>query len=123
MSRISANHVINVSSDGVMQNDEENETKKILSYDGTDPTNGEKMTVRADGFTKVQRLKETIFQFPDGTRVTKSDNDVQIEKPGLPCVLFEENCCPSQAQIGVHGRFRNHLILGLPFHLPGSHVE
>ena len=91
MSRISANHVTNVSSDGVIQNGEENETKKILSYDGTDPTNGEKMTVRADGFTKVQRLKETIFQFPDGTRVTKSDNDVQIEKPGLPCVLFEEN--------------------------------
>ena len=55
-------HMVNISPEGVIQNDGESGPEKILSYDGTDPTNGEKMTVRADGFTKVQREKETIFQ-------------------------------------------------------------
>ena len=62
----------------------------IMSYTGTDPTNGDTMTVRADGFTTVKRETEQIYQFPDATRVTRSDNDIQIEKPGVPCVLFED---------------------------------
>mgnify|MGYP000499357255 CR=1 FL=1 len=64
--------------------------EKIMSYTGTDPTNEDKMTVRADGFTTVKRETEEIYQYPDGTRVTRSETDVQIEKPGVPCVLFED---------------------------------
>ena len=65
--------------------------KKILSYTCSDPTTNDRMFVRSDGLTIVKRQYDEIIQYPDGTRVTKSEADVQVEKPGWPCILFEEN--------------------------------
>jgi hypothetical protein len=65
--------------------------KKILSYTCSDPTTNDRMFVRSDGLTIVKRQYDEIIQYPDGTRVTKSESDVQVEKPGWPCILFEEH--------------------------------
>ena len=50
------------------------------------------MTIRSDGFIKVNRVESetAIFQFPDGTRVTKNESETRIENPLYPLVLFED---------------------------------